>query len=45
MIESLSRLSRLADELKVLPGHGRQTTLADEQPWLTQVARERSLPF
>jgi hypothetical protein len=31
--------------LKVLPGHGRQTTLADERPWLEQVKRTGLLPF
>jgi len=45
MVESLSRLSGLADDLRVLPGHGRQTTLTAEQPWLDQVARTRRLPF
>ena len=45
MIDSLGRLSALTEDLKVLPGHGRQTTLAAEQPWLEQVARTRRLPF
>jgi glyoxylase-like metal-dependent hydrolase (beta-lactamase superfamily II) len=45
MVDSLGRLSALADDLRVLPGHGRQTTLTAEQPWLAQVARERRLPF
>lgn len=45
MVESLSRLSGLADDLRVLPGHGRATTIALEQPWLEGVARERRLPF
>jgi hydroxyacylglutathione hydrolase len=45
MIVSLGRLSVLDDDLKVLPGHGRQTTLRDEKPWLAQVARSRLLPF
>ena len=27
---------------KVLPGHGRQTTLADERPWLEQVKQSRA---
>jgi len=44
MVDSLSRLSGLADDLKVLPGHGRQTTLAAEQPWLGEVSRTRRLP-
>jgi glyoxylase-like metal-dependent hydrolase (beta-lactamase superfamily II) len=45
MVESLGRLSALTDDLKVLPGHGRQTTLADERPWLEQVKRTGLLPF
>jgi hypothetical protein len=28
-----------------VPGHGRETTLAREQPWLELVARERRLPL
>jgi len=45
MIDSLDRLSRLADDLRVLPGHGRATDIASEKPWLEQVARSRVLPF
>jgi len=45
LIDSLGRLSALADDLKVLPGHGRQTTLAAEKPWLRAVAEVRRLPF
>jgi hydroxyacylglutathione hydrolase len=45
LIDSLGRLSRLPGDLKVLPGHGRQTTLAAEQPWLEQINRTRRLPF
>ncbi len=45
MVDSLARLSRLANELHVLPGHGRQSTLEAERPWLEQVARTRILPF
>jgi len=44
MVDSLSRLSHLADELRVLPGHGRGTTIERERPWLEQVARMRILP-
>ena len=44
MAESLGRLAGLADDLRVLPGHGRTTTIADEKPWLEQVARSRQLP-
>lgn len=45
LVASLSRLSTLADDLKVLPGHGRQSTIATEKPWLGDVARDRRLPF
>jgi hydroxyacylglutathione hydrolase len=45
MIDSLARLSAMATDLRVLPGHGRPSTLEDERPWLEQVARSRLLPF
>jgi hydroxyacylglutathione hydrolase len=45
MIESLARLGRLDDDLRVLPGHGPQTTIERERPWLEMVGRERRLPF
>jgi glyoxylase-like metal-dependent hydrolase (beta-lactamase superfamily II) len=45
MIDSLSRLSGLADDLRVLPGHGRATTIAAEKRWLSAIAAERRLPF
>ena len=45
MIDSLARLSRLDEDLRVLPGHGRATSIGDERPWLEQVARSRVLPF
>jgi glyoxylase-like metal-dependent hydrolase (beta-lactamase superfamily II) len=45
MVDSLSRLSGLADDLRVLPGHGRQTTLDAEKPWLSQIATNRRLPY
>ena len=45
MVASLARLSALPTDLKVLPGHGRQTTLEAERPWLDQVVRSRVLPF
>jgi len=45
MVESLARLSALADDLSVLPGHGPATTLDRERPWLEWVARERRLPI
>ena len=42
--ESLTRLSRLSDDLIVLPGHGATTTIGRERPWLDWVAREGRLP-
>lgn len=44
MVESLGRLSRLADDLRVLPGHGSATSVAAEKPWLAQVALSKRLP-
>jgi hydroxyacylglutathione hydrolase len=43
MVESLARLSALDDDLRVLPGHGSETTIARERAWLEIVARERRL--
>ena len=45
MVESLRRLATLPDALRVLPGHGRTTTIAAERPWLELVAREGRLPL
>ena len=45
MVESLSRLATLEDGLTVLPGHGGQTTIGREKPWLQMVAQDRKLPF
>jgi glyoxylase-like metal-dependent hydrolase (beta-lactamase superfamily II) len=45
MVDSLGRLAGLADDLRVLPGHGAQSTLSKEKPWLAAVARDRRLPF
>ncbi len=45
MVDSLARLSHLADDLHVLPGHGNGSTIGREKPWLEQVARTRNLPF
>ncbi len=45
MVDSLGRLAELPDALRVLPGHGRETTIGRERPWLELVARERRLPF
>ncbi|MEI8333474.1 MAG: MBL fold metallo-hydrolase [Chloroflexota bacterium] len=43
MVESLIRLRRLGDPLRVLPGHGGRTTIGAERPWLDRVAHERRL--
>jgi len=45
MIDSLARLSTLEEGLTVLPGHGPQTTIGREQPWLEVVAQRRRLPW
>jgi hydroxyacylglutathione hydrolase len=45
MIESLSRLALLDPGLAVLPGHGPDTTMDRELPWLRTVASEKRLPF
>ena len=43
MVASIERLSRLDPSLRVLPGHGRATTIERERPWMELVARERRL--
>jgi glyoxylase-like metal-dependent hydrolase (beta-lactamase superfamily II) len=43
MADSLARLAGLEDGLRVLPGHGRATTIGDERAWLDLVAREHRL--
>ena len=45
MAASLARLATLDDELAVLPGHGRTTTIGAERHWLEWVAQERRLPL
>lgn len=45
MVESLARLATFDDPLRVLPGHGRETTIGQERPWLETVAREGRLPI
>lgn len=45
MIDSLARLSTLEEGLTVLPGHGPQTTIGREQPWLEVVAQRQQLPW
>jgi hydroxyacylglutathione hydrolase len=44
-VESLTRLSTMATDLRVLPGHGRASSIEMERPWLDQVASTRVLPF
>lgn len=45
IVESLARLATFPDPTRVLPGHGRATTIGDERVWLDMVARERRLPI
>jgi glyoxylase-like metal-dependent hydrolase (beta-lactamase superfamily II) len=45
IIESLIRLSRMDEDLRVLPGHGNGSTLEREKRWLDRVAATRRLPF
>jgi len=45
MAESIGRLAGLDDALRVLPGHGRATTVGDERPWMDLVRREGRLPL
>jgi glyoxylase-like metal-dependent hydrolase (beta-lactamase superfamily II) len=42
MVASLARLARLDPSLRVLPGHGPSTTIADEQPWIASLVRAGS---
>lgn len=44
MIDSLARLAGLDPRLRVVPGHGHETTIERERPWLELVGRERQLP-
>lgn len=45
MVESLSRLATLDAAATVLPGHGPETTIGRERPWLELVGRNRRLPI
>ena len=38
-------LGTLEDRLAVLPGHGPQSTIGREKPWLQLVAKHRRLPW
>lgn len=40
MVESLARLVRdLQDDVRVLPGHGPETTIGRERPWMERIAQ------
>ncbi len=43
MVDSLARLGRLEEDIRVLPGHGPATTIGRERPWLELVRREGRL--
>jgi glyoxylase-like metal-dependent hydrolase (beta-lactamase superfamily II) len=43
MVESIARLATLEDPLRVLPGHGPETTIRRERAWMDLVASERRL--
>ena len=45
IIESIRRLAELPEALRVLPGHGSSTTIAEERPWLDRVKALGRLPF
>jgi hypothetical protein len=45
MVDSLARLAGLPADLRVKPGHGPESSLDREQPWLARVATEHRLPF
>jgi glyoxylase-like metal-dependent hydrolase (beta-lactamase superfamily II) len=40
MVASLARLARdLPDGVRVLPGHGPETTIGRERPWMERIAQ------
>jgi glyoxylase-like metal-dependent hydrolase (beta-lactamase superfamily II) len=43
LVESLVRLRDIEDPVVVLPGHGRETTIGAERPWLELVRDRRAL--
>ena len=45
MVESLARLTGLEDRLRVLPGHGADTTIGRERAWMELVRDGGRLPF
>lgn len=40
MNQTLRRFLDLPDEVQVLPGHGRSTTIGQERPWIEKIAGE-----
>jgi hydroxyacylglutathione hydrolase len=44
MVESLGRLLTLEDHVRVYPGHGGETTIGRERPWLELVRDSGRLP-
>jgi glyoxylase-like metal-dependent hydrolase (beta-lactamase superfamily II) len=45
MVDSIGRLVRLDDGLRVLPGHGPATSIGRERPWMEQVRDLGRLPY
>ena len=45
LVESLVRLMDLEDPVGILPGHGRETTIGAERPWLELVKQGGRLPI
>jgi glyoxylase-like metal-dependent hydrolase (beta-lactamase superfamily II) len=43
MVESIARLATLEDKVRVLPGHGPETTIRRERAWMDLVSSERRL--
>ena len=39
MKQSLKKLSKLPKDVKVYPGHGRETTIGDELEWIEELSR------
>jgi hydroxyacylglutathione hydrolase len=45
IVESLARLAELEPGTAVLPGHGAETTIGRERPWLEMIRSSGRLPF
>jgi glyoxylase-like metal-dependent hydrolase (beta-lactamase superfamily II) len=43
MVVSIARLTDLEDPVRVFPGHGPDTTIGRERPWMDMVRREGRL--